>query len=161
MVAAPAVADGIATVMLNRPHYRNAFGRITTYEVDRAFSAACEDDSVGAIILCGAGEHFCSGHDLGTPEQLADIEASPYQPGVRGEMKKWRATDSEMCLKWRSLPKPTICAVQVCCCVQPIAVYSHAAADRFNPTERRTMCTIVTMATGLLHLSWMCRCIFV
>lgn len=90
-------------VTLNRPHFRNAFGRITAYEVDRAFSTACEDDFVGVIVLCGAGDHFCSGHDLGTPEQVADIEAKPYQPGVRGDMKKWRDTDSEMCLKWRSL----------------------------------------------------------
>ena len=67
---------------------------------------------MGAIVLCGSGDHFCSGHDLGSPEQVADIEANPYQPGVRGDMKKWRDTDSEMCLKWRSLPKPTICAVK-------------------------------------------------
>jgi hypothetical protein len=44
------VANGVATVQLNRPHYRNAFGRITTYEVDRAFAAACEDDSVLLLI---------------------------------------------------------------------------------------------------------------
>lgn len=109
---------------LNRPHYRNAFGRITTYEVDRAFSAACEDETVGAIVLCGAGDHFCSGHDLGSPEQVADLEATPYQPGVRGDMKKWRETDSEMCLKWRSLPKPTICAVQGYCIYHGCAVVS-------------------------------------
>jgi enoyl-CoA hydratase/carnithine racemase len=39
-------------------------------------------------------------------------------------MKKWRDTDSEMCLKWRSLPKPTICAVQGYCIYHGCAVAS-------------------------------------
>jgi enoyl-CoA hydratase len=95
---------------------------------------------VGAIILCGAGDDFCSGHDLGSPEQLADIAANPYEVGVRGDVKKWRETDSEMCLKWRSLPKPTICAVQGYCIYHACAVASSCdiilAADdaKFMPS---------------------------
>ena len=85
------MSDGVAIVTLNRPHYRNAFGRITTYEVDEAFAMAVDDTAVGAIVLCGAGDHFCSGHDLGSPEQVADMEAKPYLEGVRGDYKKARS----------------------------------------------------------------------
>ncbi|MGH6653370.1 MAG: enoyl-CoA hydratase/isomerase family protein [Sphingopyxis sp.] len=57
--------DGpVATVMLNRPHRRNA---VTQDMLDAlaAFFAACRRDrECKAIILHGAGDHFCVGLDL-------------------------------------------------------------------------------------------------
>lgn len=56
--------DGIAKITINRPEVHNAFRPQTLIEVDRALIAAREDESVGAIILTGAGERaFCSGGD--------------------------------------------------------------------------------------------------
>jgi enoyl-CoA hydratase len=51
----------VAYISLNRPKYRNAFGRATTLEVDEAFMLAQNDDEVKVIVLRGEGEHFCSG----------------------------------------------------------------------------------------------------
>ena len=36
---------------------------------------AVRDEAVRVVLVRGAGEHFSSGHDLGTPEQLADWDA--------------------------------------------------------------------------------------
>jgi naphthoate synthase len=56
--------DGIARITINRPEVHNAFRPQTLIEVDRALIAAREDESVGVIILTGAGDKaFCSGGD--------------------------------------------------------------------------------------------------
>ena len=59
------LGDGIAKITINRPHVRNAFRPETLFELEEAFSLARDDESVGVIILTGAGtEAFCSGGDI-------------------------------------------------------------------------------------------------
>lgn len=59
------VAEGMAKITINRPEVRNAFRPQTLFELERAFTLARDDNSVGVIILCGAGgEAFCSGGDI-------------------------------------------------------------------------------------------------
>lgn len=56
--------DGIAKITIDRPEVHNAFRPQTLVEVDRALTLAREDESVGVIILTGAGDRaFCSGGD--------------------------------------------------------------------------------------------------
>lgn len=68
-----AVSDGIATVTINRPRYRNAQNSAMTYGIDTTFQRAVDDD-VRVVVLNGAGDHFSAGHDIGTPERDADRE---------------------------------------------------------------------------------------
>ena len=57
-------AEGIAKITINRPERRNAFRPETVNELIDAFHRAHRDNSIGAIILTGAGhEAFCSGGD--------------------------------------------------------------------------------------------------
>ncbi|MGI0119834.1 1,4-dihydroxy-2-naphthoyl-CoA synthase [Zooshikella sp. RANM57] len=57
-------ADGIAKLTINRPEVRNAFRPQTIQELQQAFHHARYDESVGVIILTGAGDlAFCSGGD--------------------------------------------------------------------------------------------------
>jgi len=57
-------AEGIAKITINRPHVRNAFRPLTITELQQAFRRAHEDDSIGVVILTGAGDKaFCSGGD--------------------------------------------------------------------------------------------------
>ncbi|MEZ5096827.1 MAG: 1,4-dihydroxy-2-naphthoyl-CoA synthase [Nocardioides sp.] len=57
-------ADGIAKITINRPEVHNAFRPQTLIEVSDALMTAREDESVGVIILTGAGDKaFCSGGD--------------------------------------------------------------------------------------------------
>ena len=56
--------DGIAKITIDRPEVHNAFRPQTVVEISQALTLAREDESVGAIILTGAGERaFCSGGD--------------------------------------------------------------------------------------------------
>ncbi|MCP3853634.1 MAG: enoyl-CoA hydratase [Actinomycetia bacterium] len=108
--------DGrIATVTLNRPEYRNAQSRRLLEALDRALGEAVDDHEVRVIVLRGEGDHFSSGHDLGTPDELADREARPYPEGVLGEQKRSWELNVANTLRWRDLPKPTIAAVQGFC----------------------------------------------
>jgi naphthoate synthase len=61
--------DGIAKITFNRPDKRNAFRPKTIFELYDAFTDAREDQTIGVILLTGAGPHtdgkyaFCSGGD--------------------------------------------------------------------------------------------------
>lgn len=62
-------ADGIAKVTINRPEVRNAFRPQTVKEMYEAFADAREDQTIGVVLLTGAGPAedgkyaFCSGGD--------------------------------------------------------------------------------------------------
>ncbi|MCA2005109.1 MAG: enoyl-CoA hydratase/isomerase family protein, partial [Ignavibacterium sp.] len=61
--------EGIARVTINRPEVRNAFRPETVKEMIDAFNDAREDQTIGVILLTGAGPAkdgkyaFCSGGD--------------------------------------------------------------------------------------------------
>src|ERR1039457_2322542 len=61
-----AVADGVATITLNRPERLNAFDRTMFAELLETFDATDADDDVRAVIVTGAGRAFCAGADLGS-----------------------------------------------------------------------------------------------
>jgi hypothetical protein len=53
------------------------------------------------------------GHDLGTPQESADpLVNVAKSEGMRGDYERWYSLDLEMCLKWRSIRKPVICAAK-------------------------------------------------
>jgi len=107
--------DSIARLKLNRPKYRNAQSRRLLEELDQAFQEAVSDDDVRVIILSGQGDHFSSGHDLGTPEQKEDDTRRPYPSGIMGNYRRQWELFHDMGLRWRDLPKPTIAEVHGYC----------------------------------------------
>ncbi|MET7896511.1 enoyl-CoA hydratase [Streptomyces mirabilis] len=114
----------VAVVTLNRPRYRNAQNSKVTYALDAAVVKAVNDDEIKVIVLAGAGDHFCAGHDIGTPER--DIDESFERKAViwydhvgkQGVDSRF-ARESEvylgMCRRWREIPKPMIAMVQGAC----------------------------------------------
>ena len=108
--------DGrIARVTLDRPRYRNAQSRRLLEQLDDAFARAVADHEVRVIVLRGEGEHFSSGHDLGTPDELADREARPWPEGQLGEQRRSWELNVANTLRWRDLAKPTIAGVHGMC----------------------------------------------
>ena len=57
--------DGVAIVTLNRPHTLNAVTPTLAREFAATLRALDADETVGAIVVTGAGRGFCSGADLG------------------------------------------------------------------------------------------------
>lgn len=57
------IEDSIAFIELDRPSKRNALNNALVDSLDAAFRALGDD--VRAVVLTGAGEHFCAGLDLG------------------------------------------------------------------------------------------------
>eukprot|EP00040_Diaphanoeca_grandis_P026504 m.148589 g.148589 ORF g.148589 m.148589 type:complete len:295 (-) comp30608_c0_seq2:61-945(-) len=103
----------VAIISLNRPETVNAISRLMTRELDLAFNRACADDCVNVIYLRGEGNHFSSGHDLGSDIQIGD-SSFPQEIDVRprGEYLKWYVTDVEAALRWRRLRKPIVCGLK-------------------------------------------------
>ena len=105
----------VLKITVNRPEVLNAQSRIMREELDRALAEAGEDDSVRVVIIAGAGEHFSAGHDLGSPQEMADRQRRPYAPGMSGQFKRSWDQNLANTLRWRDFPKPTIAQVQGYC----------------------------------------------
>ena len=108
--------DGpVCIVTLQRPRYRNAQSWRLLDELDAALEAAERDDDVRVIVVRGSGGHFSSGHDLGTPEQLADQQERGVPDRGRRFYESFRHYNLDLTLKWRNLTKPTIAMVEGWC----------------------------------------------
>jgi len=105
----------IAFIRLNRPRYRNAQSRLMLDEMTAAFAELDLDSSIKVIILAGNGEHFSAGHDLGTPEEVADEKERPFGESAIGRINRSWHLYIEDSLRWRDVKKPTIAAVQGYC----------------------------------------------
>ena len=73
------VADGVATLTLNRPAVMNALNRQMRLEITRAVALA--QDQARVLVLTGAGRAFCAGQDLtgGIPDIAATLRHE-YEP---------------------------------------------------------------------------------
>ncbi len=105
----------VLKITTNRPEVLNAQSRVLLEELDDAFKRAVNDDTVRVIILAGAGKHFSAGHDLGSPQEMADQKRTALEPGFKGEYRRIFERFFENTMRWRDLPKPTIAQVQGYC----------------------------------------------
>lgn len=62
--------DGVRTLTLNRPDRKNAINARLWEELADALRAAARDTELRALVITGAGGAFCSGADIGTPEDI-------------------------------------------------------------------------------------------
>jgi 2-(1,2-epoxy-1,2-dihydrophenyl)acetyl-CoA isomerase len=81
------VADGVATITLNRPERRNAFSPQLLSGLAIALAAAQASDQVGAVVLTGAGGAFCAGGDVkGFSERNNSNPSTEVDPAGVAEM---------------------------------------------------------------------------
>ena len=87
------VADGVASVTLNRPEARNALNATMIGELEQALSALEADPGARVIVLAGAGDRaFCAGADLkGMGERGTTLQARESFGGSRASSRPWRA----------------------------------------------------------------------
>lgn len=95
-------SDGIARIIINRPHVRNAFRPQTVTEMIAAFIDAREDQDIGVVILTGQGpEAFCSGGDQKVRGDAGYIGSD--------NVPRLNVLDLQHLIRY--LPKPVIAAV--------------------------------------------------
>ncbi len=99
-----ALADGIATLTLNRPEVLNALTLDLYAELRDLFAALEHDDAVKVVILTGTGRGFCSGGDV------HQIIGEVLGRDMRGHLEFCRMT-GHLVRNMRLLPKPIIAAV--------------------------------------------------
>lgn len=81
-----AVADGVATITLDRPDRLNAFTVGMQRELCDAFDRIDADDDVRAAIVTGRGRGFCAGADLGGGGDTFDTSAAVDDDGATGSV---------------------------------------------------------------------------
>jgi 2-(1,2-epoxy-1,2-dihydrophenyl)acetyl-CoA isomerase len=92
---AATTADGITTIVLNRPESYNAINEHMKKELNDALKSASRDPAVRCVVIRGAGDKaFCSGQDLkehqGLKRSLRESLEKSYNPIIRKirEMEK-------------------------------------------------------------------------
>lgn len=64
--------DGVAVIRLNAPQRRNALRNQMLRDLWDALDIADRDPAVRAVVLTGAGDHFCVGAELTGPDTLLE-----------------------------------------------------------------------------------------
>ncbi len=100
-------ARGIATLTLNRPDVANTYDQDMLDALFEAFGRLGRDDSVRAVVLRGAGKHFCGGGDQ------RRTAASPDAP-----------TMVKVCERARAVPPPTVAVISGACIGGALALVS-------------------------------------
>lgn len=104
------VADGIATITLNRPEKMNAFTGKMMLEMCAAFDLIDADDDVRAVIVTGSGDRaFCAGADL-TPDSGGQVFASGSEVESLSD-ERVRDSGGRLTLRIFQCKKPVIAAV--------------------------------------------------
>lgn len=99
-----AIADGVATVTLNRPEAMNAFGEGMRELLLETLQGFATDRSVRCVVLTGAGRAFSAGGDIANMAALQDgNDASPIAHRI--------AVAGEVTGLIRALPQPVIAAI--------------------------------------------------
>jgi enoyl-CoA hydratase/carnithine racemase len=101
------VAEGVATVILNRPDKLNAVDTVMLEELLEVLERADADDGVRALIVTGAGRAFCAGADLSAGGRTFDRAArgAGEAPGAH------RDGGGRVTLRVFDMKKPLIAAI--------------------------------------------------
>jgi 2-(1,2-epoxy-1,2-dihydrophenyl)acetyl-CoA isomerase len=85
-----ACEDGVLTLTLNRPARRNALTRELIAALTDAVANAAGDASARVIVVCGAGNSFCSGVDL---DAAATSDGPPFPQILTALTRAIRTSD--------------------------------------------------------------------
>lgn len=100
--------DAVAVVTINRPDRRNALTGPVKEALRDALAAVAADETVRAVILTGAGAHFCAGQDLA--EHATALREDPDHAFDTIELHY-----SPIVTSLATMAKPVIAAVEGVC----------------------------------------------
>ena len=100
------VADGVATLTMNRPDRRNALSNEMMTDFLEALPRLAEDPDVGAVVISGSGNAFCAGGDV-----KAMAEGTEFKENTLEAKARKLRSDMEVSGWLHRMPKPTIAMV--------------------------------------------------
>ncbi|WEK02198.1 MAG: enoyl-CoA hydratase-related protein [Candidatus Sphingomonas phytovorans] len=101
----------VLRLVLNRPDRLNALTAELHDQLLHALEAAAGDDTIGAVVLTGAGRGFCAGGDVGGGRKPpVDAAPKPRGGGMEKHADRLRHHGRSVQLL-HTMPKPTIAAV--------------------------------------------------
>lgn len=83
------VDEGVATITLNRPEVRNAFGNNMGGELANAYERCDEDDSIRAVVLTGTPPAFCAGADMSSRQGTFEMRDADTFSAAAVAMPAW------------------------------------------------------------------------
>jgi len=101
------VADGVATITLNRPESLNAMNPEMLATMFQVGEKAAADPGVRCVVVTGAGRAFSAGGDV---KAMADGNAGGGAPRVANRVDELRRQE-EISRLLQEMPKPTIAMV--------------------------------------------------
>jgi methylglutaconyl-CoA hydratase len=141
--------DGIAIVLLDRPHRKNAFDEAMVAALSDTFDVLAASDHVRLVFLKGAGSDFCAGADLAWMERQGRH--------TREDNEADALALATMLHKLWSLPQMTVALVQggayggglglIAACDQAVAV----DGARFAFSEARLGLTPATISPYVIE----------
>lgn len=106
------LADGVATITLNRPDKRNALSDELTPALRQTLLTVEADPAVRCVIITGAGRAFCAGGDVsGMGSAAASPPADTPNPTLEDAIRKLQHRQETLTLRLWDLAKPTIAAL--------------------------------------------------
>jgi 2-(1,2-epoxy-1,2-dihydrophenyl)acetyl-CoA isomerase len=105
------IDDGVAVITMNRPDRRNAFSHAMVAALGAVLAQVEIDETVGCVVLTGAGGAFCAGGDVkniaAPPTDRGNGAGRSLDARIHRQRLSQRATSGRL---W-SMPKPTIAAI--------------------------------------------------
>lgn len=132
---------GVLHLTFNRPESRNAMSPEMLADIEAVFAAISDDDAVRAVVLRGAGGHFCAGADL---KSMMTGGLKPPAPGEKDPIAGINRAFGTMLRKVQNAPQVVIAVCEGAvlgggfglACVSDIA-FAHADAKFGMPETTR------------------------
>jgi 2-(1,2-epoxy-1,2-dihydrophenyl)acetyl-CoA isomerase len=100
-------ADGVGTIILNRPEARNALSTNMTSALVEATARAMQDDEIRCVVLRGLGPCFASGGDIPGYDRAIQRSLQEHRDNFDRQVADWHLIISRL----RTMAKPVLAAV--------------------------------------------------
>ena len=132
---------GVLRITFNRPESRNAMSPEMLADIEAVFAAIADDEAVRAVVLRGAGGHFCAGADL---KSMMAGGLKPPAPGEKDPIAGVNRAFGTMLRKVQNAPQVVIAVCEGAvlgggfglACVSDIA-FAHTDAKFGMPETTR------------------------
>jgi isohexenylglutaconyl-CoA hydratase len=103
------LADGVVHATINRPEARNAMSLVMVRELGDLFTKIEDDREIRAVVLRGAGGHFCAGGDV---KDMAMARGADPGPDGKDPIAVVNAQFGELVARVNGAPQVTIAVLE-------------------------------------------------